>query len=88
LKRLKHTFCAEEIYFQTVLMNSPLAERVVSNNLRFIVWEQGSSSPAMLNETHLDAVVQSDAFFARKFESKTSRALLDRLTELQAEKKN
>jgi Core-2/I-Branching enzyme len=86
LKRLKHTFCAEEIYLQTVVMNSPFSQRVLSNNLRFIVWEEGhGSSPGILDEGYLPAIEKSDAFFARKFDSPVSQRLLRDLKERYAE---
>lgn len=78
LKRLKHTFCAEEIYFQTVVMNSENASRVVKNNLRFIIWEKRHGSiPAILDETDFDNIMEAEAFFIRKLEFPISSRLLE-----------
>lgn len=78
LKRLQHTFCAEEIYFQTVLMNSDFKNQIDSNNLRFIVWEERNGViPAILEEQDLINIEKSDAFFARKFEKSISAILIN-----------
>ncbi|MCA6362101.1 MAG: hypothetical protein IM638_03635 [Bacteroidetes bacterium] len=70
LKRLKFTFCAEEIYFQTILLNSPFANTIVSNNLRYIDWSSGRGGyPAYLDESDFDRIISSDNYFARKVKS-------------------
>jgi hypothetical protein len=80
LQRFDYTFCAEEIFFQTIIMNSPLKENTVNNNLRFILWEERNSNfPANLDESDYVAIKASDAFFARKFEYPVSEKLLEKL---------
>ena len=83
LKRMKHTFCAEEVYFQTVIMNSPFAENVVNDNLRYIDWTPGRSEnpahPAVLDNTDLQKLKDSTALFGRKFQSPVSDELKDKL---------
>ncbi len=37
-KILEHTLMPEEVFFQTLITNSPFCERVVLNNIRFINW--------------------------------------------------
>jgi len=77
LPRFKYSFCAEEIFFQTILMNSPLKESVVPDNLRFIVWEvRNGNFPANLDESDYDNIKKSNALFARKFEYPVSQKLL------------
>lgn len=77
LKRFKYTFCAEEIFFQTILINSPLKENIVNNNMRFIVWENRNGNfPANLDMSDYDLIKHSDALFARKFEYPASELLL------------
>lgn len=77
LKRFKYTFCAEEIFFQTILLNSPLKEKIINNNLRFIIWENRNGNfPANLDTTDYDNIKKSEALFARKFEYPASTGLL------------
>ncbi|SHG25394.1 beta-1,6-N-acetylglucosaminyltransferase [Dysgonomonas macrotermitis] len=77
LKRFKYTFCAEEIFFQTILMNSPLKDKIINNNMRFIVWENRNGNfPANLDLTDYNNIQNTEALFARKFEYPTSGQLL------------
>ena len=79
---MRHTFCAEEIYIPTVVMNSQYANNTDKDNLRFIVWEERHGSiPAVLDETDLVPITQSEAYFARKFEPGISDTLQQKLAQ-------
>ena len=80
LRSLKHHLISEEVYFQTVIMNSPFGENVVSNNLRYIDWTF-ITTPKSLNLEDLDNITDKKTLFARKFESKTSHELVLALRE-------
>lgn len=76
LKQLKFTFCPEEIYIPTILMNSPLRSTVINNDLRFIDWTyRNGNSPANLDESDVTALIESGDLFARRFESEISEKL-------------
>ncbi|MDB5272342.1 MAG: hypothetical protein JWO58_709 [Chitinophagaceae bacterium] len=79
LRRMKHTFAADEIYFQTVILNSPRAQHVANNSLRYIDWTSGRKAkpggPAVLDMTDFEKINTSDVLFARKFQSPFSDAL-------------
>lgn len=82
LKRFKWTFCAEEVFFQTIIMNSPLAKNVINDPLRFIVWEERNGSyPANLDDSDFDEMKLTSALFARKVQSPYSDQLLEKLKE-------
>jgi hypothetical protein len=77
-RRFKYTFCAEEIYFQTVIMNSEHSKNVINDNLRFIDWENGEDgSPAFLNENDFDRIVNTNNLFARKIDSNKLKQMLN-----------
>lgn len=77
LKRFRYTFCAEESYFHTIIMNSSYKANVVNNNLRYIDWNiRNGIRPAILNEGDYHNIVNSGNIFARKLDSKISKALL------------
>jgi hypothetical protein len=81
--RLKFTFCSEEFFFQTIIMNSKYAQNVQNNNLRYIDWNKNTGSgPATLNIEDLKKIANSDAFFARKFDPQTSQDLLTDIVKL------
>lgn len=76
LKRLRHSFCSEEIYVQSVIMNSPYAATVVNDSLRYIDWSSRNGNfPANLDLTDLDPILTSNKLFARKFEFPGSQPL-------------
>lgn len=85
LRRLIHTFCSEELYFQTVVLNADSARRISGFNLRYIKWpardEPASGGPAVLDEHDFLPIRQSEAFFARKFDHPKSDNLLAMLLE-------
>lgn len=80
LNRLKFTLCPEEMYFQTIIMNSPFAEQAVSDHLRYIDWSsRNGNAPANLDISDYYKLLSSDKLFARKFEYPVSEELLKQL---------
>ena len=76
LKRLKHSFCSEEIYIQTVIMNSDFAEKAVNDSLRYIDWtNRNGNFPANLDLCDLEKIKISHKIFARKFDFPVSSEL-------------
>lgn len=70
LKIFNNTMCCDEIFFQTIIMNSPYGKNVVNDNLRFIKWNEGSVSPNLLSNEDLEILKNSEKIFARKFDLK------------------
>lgn len=76
LRRLKHTFGPDEVYFQTVIMNSPHASGVVNDDLRYVDWTpRNGSYPAVLDASDLVPIEASGKLFARKFQAPFSDPL-------------
>lgn len=81
LKRFIHTFCAEELYFQTIIMNSEYASFIVNDIFRYIDWKSGRGGyPAILDITDFKHIEASNKVFARKV-SRYSRALIVTINE-------
>ncbi len=81
LKRLRFTLCPEELYFQTIIMNSKFASEAVCDHLRYIDWaSRNNNSPANLDETDFEKLVTSDKLFARKFEYPVSQKLIEQFS--------
>ena len=73
LKRMKYTLASDEIYFQTVIMNSEYSKNVINDNLRYIDWDpkrvgEYNPSPALLDMSDLEKIKKSNKLFARKFD--------------------
>ena len=80
LARFRHTFCAEEIFFQTILANSPLHETLINDNRRYICWHgRHGSTPAILEGEDFGSIMSSDALFARKMAYPMSQDLVDQI---------
>lgn len=78
-RRFRYANIAEEMFFQTVLMNSPLRDSVVDDNLHFTRWQPLANHPDVLGVADLDEVLASGKFFARKFDANRDPDVLDEL---------
>jgi hypothetical protein len=68
----------DEMFFQTILINSPLRGTVVNDDLRFIKWP----GPMVLTAAHLDEIRQTPDLFARKFDETVDGTVLDAIDRL------
>lgn len=74
LKRLKNSKCVEEIFIQTVLMNTPHKKNIIPNNMRYIDWSV-KSPPKFLSEEDFDNITKSQKLFCRKIDTNRSQKL-------------
>jgi len=73
-----HSYCSDEIFFQTILMNSPLRFEVVNDNKRYIDWtKRGGPVPNVLTSEDFPKLMKSGMWFARKFDMNVDSAVLD-----------
>lgn len=69
--------CPDELFFQTLVMNSPFGAHVLANNFRYVQWpESGARNPQVLQEADFDRIRQSGAHFCRKIDLAASARLL------------
>jgi len=81
------TLCPDEMVFQTLVMNSRYAHRVLGRNYRHVQWpETGAHNPDILREADFARIAASGAYFCRKIDSRVSAALVPRLVALRAVK--
>lgn len=66
----------DEIFVQTVLLNSPARERVANESLHHIEWP-GGSHPATFGQEDLPRLAASGKPFARKFDTEVDAEILD-----------
>lgn len=82
LKMFRYTSCADEIFVQTLLLNSPLKEHIVNDCLRYIDWKSGPEYPRVLREEDYDKFVRAEnKFFGRKFDETIDEAVIEKVTE-------
>lgn len=74
----KYANVPDEIFFQTILLNSVYASEVVNNDLRLLMFEETSSHPKIYTLDDFSTVAESEQLFARKFDfEKSGEKLLD-----------
>lgn len=76
---LKHTLHPSETYFQTVLMNSEYKERIINDDLRYVVFPENSGHPSILTAEHFEAIKDSTKYFARKLDTRVDPVIFDRI---------
>jgi hypothetical protein len=76
----EHVFVPDELFFQTIVMNSPLRDTVENENLRYIDWSR-EPAPAVLNVHDFPKLIASGKLFARKFDVTIDLKVLDLLDE-------
>lgn len=72
--------CPDELFFQTLVMHSTFAARVVPDNFRYIDWpDQHARNPKILDEGDFERLRASRAHFCRKLDVQASAGLARRL---------
>ncbi|HZG36016.1 MAG TPA: beta-1,6-N-acetylglucosaminyltransferase [Gaiellaceae bacterium] len=71
-------FVPDELFFQTLLLNSPLRESMIDDDLRYLDWQR-RPAPAILRVDDLDTMLASGKLFARKFDESIDSRVLDEL---------
>lgn len=74
----KHVDIPDESFFHTILINSPLRESVVNDELRYVDWTR-DPMPAVLGVGDLETLRRSAKLLARKFDSTIDAEILDRI---------
>jgi hypothetical protein len=69
----------DEMFFQTILMNSPLADSVINRSSTFALWQRDTYHPAILEKKHIPMLRELPHLFARKFDEEANPGVLDAL---------
>lgn len=77
----RRTAHADESFFQTLVLNSPLADAVVNDDKRFENWSAGGPHPAVLTSRDLPELAASPAHFAKKFDVLVDERVLSLIDE-------
>ena len=82
--------CADEIWLQTLVANSPFMERrafmgwddELAATMRFVDWSGGGASPRTLTSADFDMLMESGMLFARKFDADKDANIIQRISEI------
>jgi Core-2/I-Branching enzyme len=72
----EHVDIPDELFFQTILLNSPEAGRCVDFRLHYTEWSR-TPAPAILVSDDYPHLVESSCLFARKFDQAQDGEILD-----------
>jgi hypothetical protein len=69
----------DEIFFHTIVLNSPLRGTVVNDDLRYLEWRNPAvaGGPAVLGKHDFEKIIRSTKLFARKFDVTRDADVLD-----------
>lgn len=85
-KNFKFGLCADELFLQTIIMNSAFRNNLVNDSLRYIDWKRGK--PYTFTEEDYELLISSNKLFARKFDYNKSPEIIEHIfRELQCRKK-
>jgi hypothetical protein len=79
LSFFRRTKMPDELFFQTILLSTPLAASVENEFLHYLDWSEGSAHPATLRAADLPKLRTSGKLFARKFDASVDSEILDLL---------
>jgi hypothetical protein len=71
----RHVLIPDEIFFQTILLNSPLRDSMLNEQLHYVDWSGGGAHPATLRAADVQPALASGKLFARKFDPSDTEAL-------------
>lgn len=75
----RFTWGSDEFLPATILLNSPLRQRIVNENYRYIDWSGGGANPKLLGTADFSRLAHSPKLYARKFDLAHDAAVLDRI---------
>lgn len=83
LKYTRFSLCADEIYKQTLAMNSKFASKIYpKKDIRLIDWERHEGeSPHVFTIDDYDFIMNSECLFVRKFVESRDRDIIDKIYE-------
>lgn len=85
LKVFNYGQATDEMFIQTLLMNSSFKDKISNvsqGNLRFIQWKKGNSPQVLIYPEDAKKMVSSECMFARKFNFNTGNELMRKIAEL------
>ena len=74
-KYFKNSFCADELFLQSISQDSPFRDKIINNTLRAIDWKRGQ--PYTYRKEDYSLLMESDKLFARKFSTNVDSEIID-----------
>jgi len=89
LKRFfRFTWAPDEFLFQTLILNSPFADKVVNENCHYYQHKPHEPHPKFLTKEDFPEIQKSAKLYARKFNAEVDSEVLDMIDEMLGEQSN
>lgn len=75
----KYSGCSDELFIQSVLLNSPLKDKMINQIYRYFDWSNEGKSPKILTYKDFDKISNTNNWFARKLDIHTDSKLFSLL---------
>jgi hypothetical protein len=83
----KYVEIPDELFFQTIVLNSPFKDKVVNDNLFYIDWQNPNpKGPRVFVKDDFNRLANTSDLFGRKFDSTRDAEILDMIDEKILEK--
>ena len=73
----RYSLCADECLIPTIIMHSPFARKVISDDLTYADWPSGQFHPKTLGAEDFEKLTRTEKLFARKFDAVSDSKVLD-----------
>ena len=74
-KYFNNSFCADELFLQTIVQDSPFRDKIIHSDLREIDWKRGI--PYTYRKEDFSLLMKSGSLFARKFSTDVDEEIID-----------
>lgn len=83
VNRFNYTYCGDEIFYQTLILNSPFKDKIINDDLRYKEWgDVNALHPNNLEKKDFEKIRESDKLLARKFDMTIDPDILDMIDEM------
>lgn len=82
----KHSGCSDELYIQSVLLNSSLKNSMINQIYRYFDWSNEGKSPKILTSEDFSVIKNTDNWFARKLDMNIDPQLFSLLDSINSDK--
>lgn len=77
----RYTLLPDEVFFQTIILNSHFKDRIINDNLTYIDWNSGPQYPRSLTSQDFQKLIKSDKLFARKFDVEGDNTIIQKIVD-------
>lgn len=87
-KLFEDGFLVDETFVQTILSNSIYKNNIKVENYRYIDWKTGPEYPKILLKNDFEKIINSNKWFARKFDIEKDKEVIEQIINYTSEEKS